>query len=74
MLLLRFLRFFKEKLRMMLLQRSEKVNISRDVDQKLRFFIKKTMISNGKILNISRDVGALKNAIFSFLEVKLSLV
>ena len=40
-LLLRFLRFFKEKLSMMLWQRSEKVNISRDVEQKVRFLIKK---------------------------------
>ena len=36
-LLLRFVRFLKEKLNMMLLQESEKVNISRDVEQKMKF-------------------------------------
>ena len=36
-LLLRFVRFLKEQLNMMLLQESEKVNKTLDVQQKLRF-------------------------------------
>ena len=36
-LLLRFVRFLKEKLNMMLLQESEKVIKTLDVEQKLRF-------------------------------------
>ena len=36
-LLLRFVRLLKEKLNMMLLQESEKVNNTLDVEQKLRF-------------------------------------
>ncbi len=36
-LLLRFVRFLKEQLNMMLLQESEKVNKTLDVEQKVRF-------------------------------------
>ena len=40
----------------MFLQESEKVNISRELVQKVRIWLKQMMISEGGKVNISKDV------------------
>ena len=55
-LLLRFVKFLSELRNVMLLQESEKVNISRDVEQQLRFLMSYMMDPEGEIVNISKDV------------------
>ena len=40
----------------MLLQESEKVNISRDLEKQLRFVMSYMMDTEGEIVNISKDL------------------
>ena len=55
-LLLRFVRFLSELRNVMLLQESEKVNISRDVDQKVEIWMNYMMDPESEIVNISKDM------------------